>query len=75
MQTKREMRASERKGTYWGGLLTGIPALLAGLFALQVHPISGALITLAAMALLLSAAAELYQAGEAHEPTPGAKQS
>jgi hypothetical protein len=61
--------------TYWGGLLTGIPALLAGLFALEVHPISGTLITLAAMTLLLSAAAELCEAREAHEPTLGARQS
>jgi len=36
--------------------------LLAGLFALEVHPIASVLVTLAAMALLLSAAAELYQA-------------
>jgi hypothetical protein len=56
------------------GLLTGVPALLAGLFALQIHPIAGTLIALAAMALLLSAAAEFCQARETHEPTLGAKQ-
>jgi hypothetical protein len=68
------MRANEIMATYWVGMLTGVPALLAGLFALGVHPISGALITLAAMALLLSAAAECCQAPETHEPTLGAKQ-
>ncbi|MFI5108385.1 MAG: hypothetical protein ACHP78_06035 [Terriglobales bacterium] len=36
--------------------------MLAGLFALQAHPIAGVLATLAAMALLLSAATELCQA-------------
>jgi hypothetical protein len=74
MPTKHGIRASERGVTYWVGLLTGAAALLAGLFALEVHPISGALITLAAMALLLSAAAECCQAPETHEPTLGAKQ-
>jgi hypothetical protein len=74
MRTKHEMRANEIMATYWVGMLTGVPALLAGLFALEVHPISGALITLAAMALLLSAAAECCQAPETHEPTLGAKQ-
>jgi len=41
--------------------------LLAGLFALETHPIVGVLATLAAMALLLSAAAELSQAQRSYE--------
>jgi len=41
--------------------------LLAGLFALETHPIVGVLVTLAAMALLLSAATELCRAPEIHE--------
>ena len=49
------------------GLLSGAPALLAGLFALEAHPIAGVLAALAAMALLLSAAAELYPAAEIQE--------
>ena len=56
------MRAIPRAETYLGGLLTGVPALLAGLFALEVHPIAGTLITLAAMALQLSSAAGFCQA-------------
>jgi hypothetical protein len=35
--------------------------MLAGLFALEVHPIGGTLMILAAMALLLSSAAEFCQ--------------
>jgi len=58
------MRRSE---TCFVGLLSGVPALLAGLSALEVHPIAGVLITLAAMALLLSAATELCRAPEIHE--------
>jgi len=56
------MRPMRRTGTCVVGLVSGAPALLAGLFALEVHPIASVLVTLAAMALLLSAAAELYQA-------------
>jgi len=58
-----------RLGTYFVGLLSGVPALLAGLFVLEAHPIAGVLVTLAAMALLLSAATELCQASGIYEPT------
>ncbi|MFZ3210587.1 MAG: protein phosphatase 2C domain-containing protein, partial [Terriglobales bacterium] len=58
-----------RSGTYFVGLLCGVPALLAGLFALEVHPIAGVLVTLAAMALLLSSATELYRAPGIHKAT------
>jgi hypothetical protein len=75
MPTKHGIRASERGVTYWVGLLTGAAALLAGLFALEVHPISGTLIVLAAMALLLSAAAEFCRVGETHGPTLGTKRT
>jgi len=57
------MTATRRSGTYWLGLLTGITALLAGLFALEVHPLAGTLITLAAMSLLLSSASECQTPG------------
>lgn len=50
------------------GLLSGLPVLLAGLFALEAHPIAGVLVSLAAMALLLSAATELCQTPGIHEP-------
>ncbi len=63
------MRPMRRLGTYFVGLLSGVPALLAGLFALAVHPIAGVLATLAAMALLLSAATELCQAPGVYELT------
>lgn len=62
LQRKHGMRVTGRPGTYLVGLVTGIPVLLAGLFALEVHPIAGTLITLAAMALLLSSAAGFCQA-------------
>ena len=55
-------------GTSSAGLLAGIPALLAGLFALEVHPIAGVLIVLAAMALLLFSVSELCPAHELDEP-------
>ena len=41
------------------GLLIAIPTLLAGLFALEDHPLAGTLMLLAAMALLLAALSEL----------------
>jgi len=53
------MTATWRAAAYLAGLLAAIPAMLAGLFALEVHPIAGTLITLAAMALLLSSLSEL----------------
>ena len=56
------MRPMRKSGICFVGLLSGAPALLAGLFALEAHPIAGVLATLAAMALLLSAATELCQA-------------
>ena len=62
------MRPMRRLGTYFVGLLSGVPALLAGLFVLEAHPIAGVLVTLAAMALLLSAATELCQAPGIYEP-------
>jgi hypothetical protein len=55
------MTATRGRTTRLAGLLAGIPAMLAGLFALEVHPIAGTLIILAAMALLLSSAAEFCQ--------------
>jgi len=57
-----------RTETGFVGLLSGVPVLLAGLLALEAHPIAGVLATLAAMALLLSAATELCRAPEIHEP-------
>ena len=42
--------------------------MLAGLFALEVHPIAGTLITLAAMALLLCSVSGLCQASGVDEP-------
>jgi len=62
------MRPMRRSETCFAGLLSGVPVLLAGLFALEVHPIAGVLVTLAAMALLLLSATELCQAPEIHEP-------
>jgi len=56
------MTATWRAAAYLAGLLAGIPAMLAGLFALETHPITGTLITLGAMALLLSSLSELCQA-------------
>ena len=41
--------------------------MLGGLFVLEVHPIAGTLVILAAMALLLSSAAEFYQAHGIYE--------
>jgi len=61
------MKPMRRSETCFVGLLGGVPVLLAGLFALEVHPIVGVLVTLAAMALLLSAATELCRAPEIHE--------
>ncbi len=61
------MKPMRRSETCFVGLLGGVPVLLAGLFALEVHPIVGVLETLAAMALLLSAATELCRAPEIHE--------
>jgi hypothetical protein len=54
--------------TYWAGLLAGVPTMLAGLFALEIHPLAGTLITLGAMALLLSSLSELCQATGLDEP-------
>ncbi len=55
------MTATRNAWTYLAGLVAGIPAILAGLLALEVHPIAGTLITLAAMALVLSSLSELCQ--------------
>jgi hypothetical protein len=52
-----------RAGSYVAGLMIAIPALLAGLFALEVHPIAGTLMLLAAMALLLSVLSDLCHPG------------
>jgi len=41
--------------------------MLAGLFVLEVHPIAGTLVILAAMALLLSSAADFCQAHGIYE--------
>jgi len=68
------MRPVRRSGTHFVGLLSGAPALLAGLFVLEAHPIAGVLVTLAAMALLLSSATELCQAPGIHEPDLQGKQ-
>jgi drug/metabolite transporter (DMT)-like permease len=62
------MTATWRAVAYVVGLQAGIAAMLAGLFALEVHPIAGTLITLAAMALLLSSLSELCQARGLNEP-------
>jgi len=56
------------------GFLAGVPAMLAGLFALEVHPIRGTLMILAAMALLLSSAAEFCQEHGIYETYPQEKQ-
>jgi len=56
------MTSTWRAAAYLAGLLAGIPAMLAGLFALEVHPMAGTLILLGAMALLLSSLSELCQA-------------
>jgi len=48
--------------------------MLAGLFALEVHPIRGTLMILAAMALLLSSAAEFCQEHGIYETYPQEKQ-
>jgi len=42
-----------RSGTYFVGLLSGVPALLAGLFVLEIRPIARVLVTLAAMGIML----------------------
>ena len=63
------MRPIRNSGICFIGLLSGVPGLLAGLFALEAHPIAGVLVTLAAMALLLSAATELCRALEIQEST------
>ena len=56
------MTGTWRAAAYLAGLLAGISAMLSGLFALEVHPIAGTLLTLGAMALLLSSLSELCQA-------------
>jgi len=56
------MTSTWTAAAYVAGLLAGIPAMLAGLFALEVHPIAGTLLTLGAMALLLSSLSEFCQA-------------
>ena len=61
------MTATQRRGIYMGGLLISIPALLGGLFALEVHPLAGTLMALAGMALLLSSLSEFCQAPEVGE--------
>ena len=61
------MTATRRRTTCLAGFLAGVPAMLAGLFALEVHPIVGTLMILAAMALLLSSAAEFYEAHRIYE--------
>jgi uncharacterized membrane protein HdeD (DUF308 family) len=68
------MTVTWRSGTYLVGLLTGVLALLAGLLALETQPILATLITLAGLALLLSAAAEFCQAHGIHEPDLQEKQ-
>ena len=68
------MRPIRNSGICFIGLLSGVPGLLAGLFALEAHPIAGVLVTLAAMALLLSAATALCQAPGIHEPDLRRKQ-
>ena len=68
------MRPVRRSGTHFVGLLSGAPALLAGLFVLEAHPIAGVLVTLAAMALLLSSATELCQAPGIHKSDLQGKQ-
>ncbi len=45
------------RGLYLLGLLVGSRALLEGLFVLDLHPVAGILIALAAMAFLLYSAA------------------
>ena len=65
---------TRRPGTCLVGLLTGIPALLAGLFALETQPIAGTLITLAGMALLLCALSEFCQARGTYEANLQGKQ-
>jgi len=62
MQRKNESTSTGRTAAYLAGLLAGIPAMLAGLFALEVHPIAGTLIVLAAMTLLLASLSELCHA-------------
>jgi len=56
------MTSTWRAAAYVAGLQAGIAAMLVGLFALEVHPIAGTLIVLAAMALLLAFVSELCQA-------------
>ena len=67
------MTATRRRTTRLAGLLAGIPAMLAGLFALEVYPLAGTLIILAAMALLLSSAAEFCQEHGIYETYPQEK--
>ena len=68
------MTATRRRTTCLAGFLAGVPAMLAGLFALEVHPIGGTLMILAAMALLLSSAAEFCQEHGIYETYPQEKQ-
>jgi len=56
------MTSTWRAAAYVVGLQAGIASMLAGLFALEVHPIAGTLIVLAAMTLLLASLSELCQA-------------
>ncbi|MFZ3212333.1 MAG: hypothetical protein WA188_12545 [Terriglobales bacterium] len=63
-----------KSGTCFVGVMSGAPSLLAGLFALEAHPIAGVLVTLAAMALLLSWATELCGASGIQEPDLRRKQ-
>lgn len=56
------MTSTWRVAAYVVGLQAGIAAVLAGLFSLEVHPIAGTLIVLAAMTLLLASLSELCQA-------------
>ncbi len=62
------MTATQKIGTNSAGLLAGIAAMLGGLFALEVLPIAGVLIVLAAMALLLDSLSGLCTARELDAP-------
>lgn len=67
IQRRNGMKAMQRSATSLIGLVSGVPVLLAGLVAFETHPVLGVLLTLASMALLLSATGGLCEA-EVHEP-------
>lgn len=68
------MTATRNIATHVAGLAAGSVAVLAGLLALEVHPIAGTLIALAGNSLVLSSLSALCQAAGPEETKLDARQ-